>query len=180
VLRWFGRLAVGLAAAIGAVTGAQLPEFAQQYRQRLGGALDEMRAVVSRFDADAARNDFTRDEALTRYREAEEPFLRDQGDSTVGAIVRYETLAEQRARLDAAPPLMRPMVLLRNPDTRVVRGAWEDYEPGLPTTAAGLVWAALGFFLLGGVVSLLRQLGGIVRGRRRRDDFAAGQVNLRR
>ena len=38
---------------------------------------------------------------------------------------------------------MRPVVILRNPDTRVARGAWQDYEPGLPTTPAGLVWAAL-------------------------------------
>jgi hypothetical protein len=47
-----------------------------------------------------------------------------------------------------------------------VRGAWQDYEPALPTTPAGLVWAALGFFLLGGLVSLLRQLGGIAKRKR--------------
>jgi len=168
MLRSIGRLAVGIAAAIGAVTAAQLPEFAQQYRQRLGGALEEMREVVSRFDADAARSSLTREEALARYGATEEPFLRDQGEAAAGSIVRYEKLAEQRVQLDSAPPLLRPAVILRNPDPRVMRGAWADYEPGLPTTAAGLVWAALGFFLLGGLVSLLRQLGGVVRRRRRR------------
>ena len=166
MLRWLGRLAVGIAAAFGALTASQLPEFAQQYRQRLGGALDEMRQVVADFDADAERNQLTRAEALDRYRAAGEPFLREQGGSVAASIDRYETLAEQRVRLESAPALMRPVVILRNPDTRVVRGAWQDYEPGLPTTPAGLVWAALGFFLLGGLVSLLRQLGGIMRGRR--------------
>ena len=55
MLRWLGRLAVGIAAAAGALTASQLPEFAQQYRQRLGGALEELRQVVADFDADAER-----------------------------------------------------------------------------------------------------------------------------
>jgi hypothetical protein len=168
MLRWLGRLAVGVAATIGALTASQLPEFAQQYRQRLGGALDEMRRVVEDFDAGAARSQLTRAEALDRYRAADEPFLREQGSSVAASIDRYETLAEQRARLESAPPLMRPVVVLRNPDARIIRGAWQDYEPAFPTTPAGLVWAALGFFLLGGLVSFLRQLGGIARRWRRR------------
>jgi hypothetical protein len=174
MLRWLGRLVVGVAAATGALAASQFPEFAQQYRQRLGGALEEMRQVVAEFDADAARNELTREEALGRYRNAEEPFLRDQGTSVGGSIERYEELTAQRVRLESAPALMRPVVILRNPDARVIRGAWQDYEPGLPTTPAGLVWAALGFFLLGGLVSLLRQLGGIAR--RRSTELPSGSA----
>ena len=44
-----------------------------------------------------------------------------------------------------------------------MRGAWTDYEPAVPVTAAGFVWAAIGFFLAGGLVSLIRQLAGIAR-----------------
>jgi hypothetical protein len=136
--------------------------------------------VVAAFDANAAENRLTREEAIGRYRAADEPFLRDQGESTVESIERYEDLAEQRSRLEEAPPLMRPVVLLRNPDPRIARGAWQDFEPALPTTPAGLVWAALGFFLLGGLVSLLRQLGGIVRRRRpRAAEQTAAPINRR-
>ena len=51
-----------LAVAIGllfALIGAQGPEFSQQYRQRLGGALDELSRIVAEFDADAARQAIT-------------------------------------------------------------------------------------------------------------------------
>ena len=58
-MRALGRLIVGLAAAGGALTASQLPEFTQQYRQRLGGAVDELLRVVADFDADAARNPLT-------------------------------------------------------------------------------------------------------------------------
>jgi len=41
----FNRIAFALA-LFAAVLGSQFPEFAQQYRQRLGGALDELDRIV--------------------------------------------------------------------------------------------------------------------------------------
>jgi hypothetical protein len=168
VIRLIGRFIVVVAAALGGITSSQLPEFAQQYRQRLGGALEELRQVVTAFEADAARSDLTREEALETYGRVGEPFLRDQGVTTRSTIERYEDLAEQRARFELASPMMRPVVMLTDPDERVVRGAWADYEPAVPVSTEGFVWAALGFFLAGGLISLLRQIGGIIRRRQQR------------
>ena len=175
MIRLLGRFLVVVAAALGGIASSQLPEFAQQYRQRLGGALEELRQVVTAFEADAARSDLTREEALQTYGRAGEPFLRDQGATTRSTIARYEDLAEQRARFELASPVMRPVVMLTDPDETVVRGAWTDYEPAVPVTTEGFIWAALGFFLAGGLVSLLRQIGGIIRRRRRQRLAPAGQ-----
>lgn len=46
------RLALGFALFCG-VVASQLPEFAQQYRQRLGGALDELTALVDQFASES-------------------------------------------------------------------------------------------------------------------------------
>jgi hypothetical protein len=165
-MRMLGRLIVVLAAALGGLTASQFPEFAQQYRQRLGGALEELTRIVAAFDADAARNRLTREEAVRTYANASDDFLRDQGVTVRGTLSRRERLEEQKARLESAPPVMRPVVVLSHPDERVMRGAWQDYEPAVPVTSAGFVWAAIGFFLAGGVVSLIRQLAGIARKRR--------------
>ena len=40
-----------------AVTMSQFPEYAQQYTQRLGGAVDELRVVTEDFDR--AENEYT-------------------------------------------------------------------------------------------------------------------------
>jgi len=165
-VRALGRLIVGIAAAGGALTASQLPEFTQQYRQRLGGAVDELLRVVADFDADAARNQLTRVAALDTYGRSAEPFLRDRGVSMERVFSRFEYLSEQQARLESAPPLMRPVVALSGADSRVLEGAWSDFEPAVPVTAAGFVWAAIGFFLAGGLVSLIRQSVGIARRRR--------------
>jgi hypothetical protein len=167
-MRLFGRLVVVVAAALGGLLASQFPEFAQQYRQRLGGALEEMRQVVADFDADAGRNSLSRGEALARYGTAGEPFLRDRGETMQDTLGRFEALSEQRERLETAPPLMRPVVVLSHPDSRVAGGAWSDFEPAVPVTPAGFVWAAIGFFALGGLVSLIRQAAGAARRRQRR------------
>ena len=166
-MRTLGRLFVVLVAAFGGLTASQLPEFSQQYRQRLGGALEELNRIVAEFDADAHRNRLTREEAVRTYTTSDEPFLRDQAVSVSATLSRQERLAEQRARLESAPPIMRPVVMLSHPDDAVMRGAWTDYEPAVPVTTAGFVWAAVGFFLFGGLVSLIRQLIGIARRRAR-------------
>ena len=176
-MRALGRLIVVIAAAFGGLVASQFPEFAQQYRQRLGGAVDELLRVVADFDADASRNQLTREAALQTYGRSAEPFLQDRGTSMERVFARYEALSVQQARLETTPPLMRPVVVLSRPDPRVLEGAWADFEPAVPVTASGFVWAALGFFVLGGLVSLVRQSAGIARKRvRRRRNLGAAAL----
>ena len=49
---------------LGAASFSQLPEFTQQYTQRLGGAVDELVHFVAEFDTDAAQTGLSRVEAL--------------------------------------------------------------------------------------------------------------------
>jgi hypothetical protein len=123
---------------------------------------------VEDFDATAERNRLTREAALETYDRSSEPFLRDRGVSARSTLARYERLFEQKVRLEAAPPLLRPVVVLNRPDMTVMHGAWGDFEPAVPVTPAGFIWGAIGFFLAGGIVSLIRQVIGAARRRRQR------------
>ena len=168
MLRWSGRLIVGIAAALGSLFASQFPEFTQQYRQRLGRALQELHDVVADFDVTAAHSNLSRDEAIRRFQQSDVAVVQDQAAHTSRTIIRFEELSAQRSRLDSSPYVMRPVVVLSHPDTRVVRGAWDDYEPAVPVTPAGFIWAAVGFFIAGGFVSFVRQVAGIAWRRRRR------------
>jgi hypothetical protein len=59
------RLALAFALIAG-VIGSQGPEFAEQYRQRMGGALDELKRIAAQFDAAAARQGLTTPQAVGR------------------------------------------------------------------------------------------------------------------
>ena len=153
--------------AIGLAAFSQAPEYAQQYRQRLGGAIEELRSVVADFDRDAQNSRYTRSQALDEMRRSATPFVRDRGESMQGTIQRFEALSNQRALMDQAHPVTRPLFILRNPDGQIASGAWADYEPAVPLTMPGLVYGGVGGLLM----LLLARMGiaGTRRVRRRND-----------
>jgi hypothetical protein len=90
------RLALAIAVLAGLI-GSQAPEFAQQYRQRLGGALEELNRIVSEFDAEIQRRSLTRAEALRRLEDNTDPLARERGEDMGQAV-------ERAARLDNYEP----------------------------------------------------------------------------
>ena len=69
---------------LGGLVASQGPEFSQQYRQRLGGGIDELRQVVARFDADARAHGETPESAITRLRGNADDLASRQGTAMQG------------------------------------------------------------------------------------------------
>ena len=92
-----------LCGLIGGALGSQLPEFSQQYRQRLGGALGEIDRIVTEFDRTATGSGLSRDEALAQYATANNEFLIAQGKRrrASGKGLRSPGLPEARQKLGA-------------------------------------------------------------------------------
>jgi Protein of unknown function (DUF2937) len=162
-------------ALIGGAALSQAPEFTQQYRQRLGGAMAELQHVLADFDRDARANNLSREKALGLYAASPEKFLNDRGNSIRRIIDRYGRLARQNGDFASVKPVWQPFSFIADHDGQVWSGAWHDFQPGLPLTLRGAVWAGIGA-LFGAV--LIWFPAPIVRGvrrrwrRRRRADFA--------
>lgn len=136
-------IAAGLA---GGTVFSQAPEFAQQYRQRMGGAIDELRVIVDDFTTQAAAHKLDRQEALNVYTRSPDDFLRDRGVSMRSTIDRYEALVLQQVHLGVATSVAKPLVLMEGADERLLSNTWKDFVPGIPVSIAGAIWAAIGFF----------------------------------
>ncbi len=166
------RIARTMAAAfglIGGVAASQGPEFAQQYRQRLGGAIDELRRIVQRFDVDATANSQSRESAVDWLRANPDNLVSRQGEAMRANIERLERLERQRQAFVEAGPFQRLVVLARDSDVDLARATYQDFEPAVPTTQEGVLATGVGF--LGGW-SLTLLVGGMIRrlfglGRRR-------------
>jgi hypothetical protein len=146
---------VSLAAGvIGAIAGAQLPEIMQQYQQRLGGATDEIAAVVGRFDSDAAVNNLSRSDALSHLRESEEDLVRRRGIDMELNIERLSILREQREYLKGDYPT-RAVHFLWSADGTLLQDTLADYKPAVPTTVEGAISAFIGFVAGWSIIRLI-------------------------
>jgi Protein of unknown function (DUF2937) len=144
------RLALAIAVLAGLI-GSQGPEFAQQYRQRLGGALEELNRIVAEFDREVQRQNLTRADALKRLEDNSDPLARERGEDMGRAIGRAQRLDKEIEAIASAGPLVRLYVVATNFDPEVARSTLDNYEPAEPLsigalTAGGLAalwgWAA--------------------------------------
>jgi hypothetical protein len=133
---------VGLALAL-----SQFPEYAQQYTQRLGGAVDELRVVTEDFDRGAGEAGLDRAGALNRFQTSTDTFLADRGRSMERTFVRYEELSDTLSRIANADPVERFKNLPAYLDTDIGRRTLENYKPAVPVTPEGVFYAGGGFIL---------------------------------
>lgn len=145
-----------LIAGLGTATLAcQMPEFMQQYHQRLGGAVQELSIVVEDFDRDAQAQGLSRSEALDSYSISSQPFINTRGLSMTRTLDRFEHINAHYEALSDANILTRPVLLAQHSDKQLMNGAWQDYKPAIPTTPEGIVYGLVGFLFGGGLVALL-------------------------
>lgn len=144
---------------------SQLPEFSQQYRQRLGGAIDALEEVLADFKRDAAEFGLSFQEAIARQQASEDPFIKARGNSMAVADARLDRLKQQQAQLQGAGPVERLVIFARGFDPQLARATADDYEPAVPVSVAGFLSAGIG--ALAGLL-IVRLLYGVARVGRRR------------
>lgn len=155
------RAALLCASLIVGAGAAQLPEYTQQYVQRLGGAVDALRDVTADFDASAKSAGLTREAALAQMTGT--PFLEARQQDMRRTFARYDSLSQQLITLQGAPAGARTLAILRGPDREVAAAAYAAFRPALPATAEGLLFGGAGFL---GAGALISGLGRVFKRRR--------------
>jgi hypothetical protein len=136
-----------VSAMVGLAVFSQAPEFAHQYRQRIGGAVDELKTVVIDFDKDADNSQLSRDQALDQMTRSTEQLTHDRGQSMTRTLGRYQRLNEQQSWLENSHPLTRPLLVLKNLDRPLIENAWNAFEPAVPLTSSGFAYGGFGAIL---------------------------------
>lgn len=172
------RLVCIIGALLGGMTLSQAPEYTQQYAQRLAGAVDELSAIITQFDADAASFGLTRQQGLERYADSPDDFLAERGFSMQAVFDRHARLSTQLAQLRLAPPLTRTFEVAQYFDTDVGAAALEDFRPALPLTAEGLAHALAGL-IAGFVLFWLLATATTAPFRRRRSRVRVSRIEPR-
>jgi hypothetical protein len=132
----------------GAVAFSQVPEFIQQYLQRLGGHLDEARRQLMQFQQTAAQSGLTLDRLIAQTGANPDPAVAKLGEVMTRTITRVDTLETAQAAIQNASLWSRPFAFLHHVDPAIARATWSIFRPAVPTTFEGLVYALLGMLAL--------------------------------
>lgn len=154
-----GRVMNGLFAAGGAAGLSQFPAFFAQYHQQLAGRLAQARADLSEVTEAAAKLGLTPEQYLARAEAEGGQFTRvlvAGARETLAAIERLQAAYDAFA---VAAPLGRPFAVARHLDREVLDSTLAHFEPAVPVTPEGLVYAGIGLLLGVGLLALLERLG---------------------
>ena len=132
-----GRIALFFALLFG-LPSTQMPEFWQQYRQRLGGAIDELTAIVTQFDTQAAGQHLTQDAAIARLEANPDPLAQGRGDEMHRIIARLAKLRRAAAAFNDPNIAGKWATLVETFDPYIAARAYETFQPAIPTTADGI------------------------------------------
>ncbi len=133
---------------IGTLLFSQVPEFMQQYLQRLGGHLDEARRQLEQFQQTATQSGLTLAKLIEQTTANADPAVAKLGGVMTEALARVDTLATAQAAMQHASLWSRPFVFLEHVDTAIAHATWTIFKPAVPTTLEGLLYSLAGMLTL--------------------------------
>lgn len=133
-----------LLCVLGAVCFCQLPEFIQQYLQRLGGRLDEARRQLAQFTEVAAQSKLTLAEFIQRTGRNVDESVAQLAGVMSNTVTRVDSLAAADLAIRHASLWEKPFVFFAQLDPSIARATFDIYKPAVPTTIEGLIYAVLG------------------------------------
>jgi hypothetical protein len=162
---------------LGAVAFCQLPEFIQQYLQRLGGRLDEARRQLAEFEAVARSSQLTLVQFIERASRNDDLAVAKLGDVMRGSVERVNALSAAEHALRNASLWEKPFVFFAQLDRSIASATLDVYRPAVPTTVEGLIYAAAGMLTILGVYhGLIRYPIAAMVNRRRRSPASKPDV----
>ena len=132
---------------VGAVLLSQFPAFHQQYLQRLGGHVDELRLSVSALDERAANAELDRYSYVRRLIDNADPVVVTEGEALMATVARYIELSSSLKRLSELPAYSVAGAMIIEIDHDVGKATLQTFQPALPLSLNGAGHTLAGFFL---------------------------------
>lgn len=139
----------------GAALLSQFPEFFQQYTQRLGGRLDEVRMQVEALESRATASGKSLNAYLEQFLVSRDPDVRQEGRALAALVQRRATLTTAYAALADTSQFWRARAFAEHVDMDIAQATARDYKPATPLTAESAVYSGAGFGIGGVIYSLL-------------------------
>lgn len=132
---------------VGALLGSQIPEFIQQYKQRLAGHVDELHRLSTRLTTFAFQSTQTIEQYIQRFLGSHDPDLAKQGLFMDEMVTRSKDLSGALDHLNQASLWSQPYVFIRDFQFDIAEGTWRSFSPGINFSIEGICYAVIGMIL---------------------------------
>ncbi|MEM7173491.1 MAG: DUF2937 family protein [Pseudomonadota bacterium] len=139
------RLASTLSAVVSGGLTSQFPEFYQQYRQRLGGHLDQAKERMTEITVDAQSKDLSVKDYIQSFLDSPAHTL--EGQRMQDSFVTVERLSMAETALQQASLVGQPATFAQHFDPTLAQAVAETFQPAFPLTPAGLIYGGAGALL---------------------------------
>lgn len=140
----FSSLIDRLCVIAGAFMGSQIPEFMQQYTQRLAGHVDELQRLLNQMIQMAAYSNKTLEQYIYKFTSNSDPDFVHQGEFIQGIFSRWEELNRALLHLTQSSIVFRPYVFLKGLQYDIAQSTFTSFQPGINLSLEGLCYAGAG------------------------------------
>ena len=145
-------------AAAGAIIFAQFPSFIVQYQQRLGGHVDELAQIISRYSEAAARNSRTLEEYISIHLKSEISDFVSSGKIMTENLSRYNELNESLNSLTRSEGLMKLLTFLKTVNYDIFSKTVDNFTPGISFNLDTLLYSAAGIIFIMTIYFMIKKL----------------------
>lgn len=127
----------------------QIPQFIDQYTQRLGGYYDAQRTHLAQYQAIADINyDGQLTTLIANFQSSDTPAVVLTGQQIESTMHTTETLLQDLRLLTADSYLPKLKLLLTRPDLTLAKNTLAIFKPGIPLTKEAIITGFIGGCLL--------------------------------
>lgn len=131
----------------GLLAGSQLPEFVQQYSQRLAGQRDILQKLVENISKFAAHSDRSLEAYIQKFLESSDPDFQRQGEWMAALELQLRAVTDTITKLNDSTSLSKSWVFFTTLDTDVAKATLSSYQPAVNISFEGLIYGSIGLFV---------------------------------
>ena len=147
MMHFIGSLLDRLCVILGAFIGSQIPQFMQQYSQRLAGHVDELHHLLNNLRQLATHSDKTLEQYIQKFATNADPDFAHQGEFMQQLVGRWQELEHALYHLVHSSIWARPYFFLKDLQTDIAQATLLSFQPGISLNLEGLCYAGAGVLI---------------------------------
>lgn len=132
---------------LGAFLGSQIPEFLQQYVQRLAGHVDELKYIIDQLSQLASASNKSLEQYIQKFVHSSDLDFVKQGEFMQALVTRWQNLNDSLRSLAQSSYFERPFVFLKEMNYPIAQETFYSYQAGINLTLEGLGYTAIGIIV---------------------------------